>query len=552
MSRQDICMNLNSPLAIGLRAERTAGSADNSVLIPSSTMAWLPLLLILSSSFMGSFSQFVLNQPASVSGSLRETVQISCKKSSGTIGSGYSSWYQQKPGDPPKLLIYDDSSRASGIPARFSGSVENSRTSAMLSISSLEAEDEAIYYCASYTGSGSYTVRASIQQLQSLKDPDFVAPAGTITMSCRYDGGNITDTNYPRWIQQKSGNTMSLTITGALVEDEATYYCLVWIGDGCTVLDSDREMRQKPFKGRTSLSKLPIKYSRTFLQVMTQTASVSGSLGGTIQITRTISSGTIDTGDSSWYQQKFGNAPKVIIYEDSTFLLFMLSVAMRKRALFPFSQNTSGRNWIKIKMEWNGMCPQKLHWQILLLEEKESSKDALSFYLKLAVISEEELLSRQGICMNLNSPLAKGLRAERTAGSADNSFLIPSSTMAWLPLLLILSSSFMGSFSQVLTQPASVSGSLGETVRITCTKSSGTIGSGDSSWYQQKSGGPPKLLIYGDSSRASGIPARFSGSVDNSRTSAVLTISSVEAEDDGDYYCLEYLGGGQCTVIQFC
>ncbi|KAK9405515.1 hypothetical protein NXF25_004289 [Crotalus adamanteus] len=122
---------------------------------------------------------------------------------------------------------------------------------------------------------------ASIQQLQSLKDPDFVAPAGTITMSCRYDGGTITDNNYPRWIQQKSeqvprllihstssrpsgvparfsgsrsGNTMSLTITGALVEDEATYYCLVWIGDGCTVLDSDREMRQKPFKGSETLS----------------------------------------------------------------------------------------------------------------------------------------------------------------------------------------------------------------------------------------------------------------------------------------------------------
>uniref|UniRef100_A0A8C6VL46 Ig-like domain-containing protein n=1 Tax=Naja naja TaxID=35670 RepID=A0A8C6VL46_NAJNA len=93
----------------------------------------------------------------------------------------------------------------------------------------------------------------SIQQLQSLKDPDLVAPGGTITMSCRYNGGTITDDNYPRWIQQKagetprllihstsrrvsgvpdrfsgsrSGNTMSLTITGALLEDEATYYCL--------------------------------------------------------------------------------------------------------------------------------------------------------------------------------------------------------------------------------------------------------------------------------------------------------------------------------------
>uniref|UniRef100_A0A8C5RTY4 Ig-like domain-containing protein n=1 Tax=Laticauda laticaudata TaxID=8630 RepID=A0A8C5RTY4_LATLA len=116
---------------------------------------------------------------------------------------------------------------------------------------------------------------ASIQQLQSLKDPDFVAQGGTITMSCRYNGGTITDNNYPQWIQQKaedtprlliystssrpsgvparfsgsrSGNTISLTITGALVEDEATYYCLVWIGNGCTVLDLNREVRPKPLE----------------------------------------------------------------------------------------------------------------------------------------------------------------------------------------------------------------------------------------------------------------------------------------------------------------
>ncbi|XP_039213535.1 uncharacterized protein LOC120314480 [Crotalus tigris] len=110
--------------------------------------------------------------------------------------------------------------------------------------------------------------RSSIQQLQSLKDSDFVAPGGTITTSCRYDSGTITDSNYPVWVQQKSeqvprllihststrhtgvparfsgsrsGNTMSLTITGALVEDEAMYYCVVWTGSGRTVSDSDRE-----------------------------------------------------------------------------------------------------------------------------------------------------------------------------------------------------------------------------------------------------------------------------------------------------------------------
>ncbi|XP_032085293.1 uncharacterized protein LOC116516773 [Thamnophis elegans] len=106
-------------------------------------------------------------------------------------------------------------------------------------------------------------------------------------------------------------------------------------------------------------------------------------------------------------------------------------------------------------------------------------------------------------------------------------------------------------FSQVvLTQPESVAGSPGGTIRITCSISSGTIGTYDSSWYQQKPGNAPKLLIYYDSSRPSGIPERFSGSVENLRTSAVLTISNLQAEDEADYYCLSYISGGKYTMIQ--
>uniref|UniRef100_A0A0D9RVD3 Ig-like domain-containing protein n=1 Tax=Chlorocebus sabaeus TaxID=60711 RepID=A0A0D9RVD3_CHLSB len=81
--------------------------------------------------------------PSSLSASVGDRVTITCRASQ-TISS-YLAWYQQKPGKVPKLLIYAASSLESGIPSRFSGS--GSGTEFTLTISSLQPEDFATYYC---------------------------------------------------------------------------------------------------------------------------------------------------------------------------------------------------------------------------------------------------------------------------------------------------------------------------------------------------------------------------------------------------------------------
>uniref|UniRef100_A0A3B4XA63 Ig-like domain-containing protein n=1 Tax=Seriola lalandi dorsalis TaxID=1841481 RepID=A0A3B4XA63_SERLL len=84
--------------------------------------------------------QVTVTQSGAVSSALGRSVTISCSVSrqAQSCSSAYClSWYQQKDGETPKLLI-----------RRFTGSGSN--TDFTLTISGVQTEDSAVYYCQSY------------------------------------------------------------------------------------------------------------------------------------------------------------------------------------------------------------------------------------------------------------------------------------------------------------------------------------------------------------------------------------------------------------------
>uniref|UniRef100_A0A3B3ICW5 Ig-like domain-containing protein n=1 Tax=Oryzias latipes TaxID=8090 RepID=A0A3B3ICW5_ORYLA len=95
---------------------------------------------------------------------------------------------------------------------------------------------------------------------------------------------------------------------------------------------------------------------------------------------------------------------------------------------------------------------------------------------------------------------------------------------------------------QLLSSMNILSSAVGGSVSISCRTSQDVYNNNFLAWYQQKDGETPKLLIYYASTR-SGVSSHFSGS--GSGTDFTLTLSGIEPEHAGVYYCQ------QCNSLPF-
>nr|XP_046274191.1 uncharacterized protein LOC124074893 [Scatophagus argus] len=241
--------------------------------------------------FTESRGQVTVTQPAAVSSAIGGTVSIRCRTSQNVYiwsSNHLLSWYQQRGGEAPKLLIYYASTRASGIPSRFTGSGSNSDFT--LTISGVQAEDAAVYYCLGHFDCSKYDCFTHDYRPIALT-PTIMNCIERLVMSHIRD--LLPPTLAPEGCQL---SFMTTEATEILLIKNMTLICvLIWTLLCCCFTES---------RGQVTVTQQP--------------AAVSSAIGGSVSIRCRTSQNVYNNNFLAWYQQRDGEAPKLLIYYAST------------------------------------------------------------------------------------------------------------------------------------------------------------------------------------------------------------------------------------------